>query len=116
MGVESFGKGFAGAIFIVVAFDAGDVEGAHEVEAFFGIGAIANDVAQGGDLSDRLGFYVIQNGLKSLEVAVEVGDDGVFHALVIPCAKDGGVKIFGRGGGDFGVGMPGWFWNVGEVG
>ncbi len=67
---------------VVVAQDA-DVAAHDQVDALAGVGAIADDIAQAIDLGDPLLIDVGQNRLESLEVAVDIADDGSLHAGLV---------------------------------
>ena len=51
----------------------------HQVEALARIGAVADNVAQAEDLVDALAADVGKHRLESLQVAVDVADDGPFQ-------------------------------------
>ena len=82
VGVEAFQRFIAGAIFVVVALDAGDVHGPDDVQAFLGIGIVADDIAQAGDMRAFLFLNILQNHLERLQIGVDIGDNGVLHFLV----------------------------------
>jgi hypothetical protein len=77
--VESFQRIVRRAVFVVVAFHAGDVHLADDGEAFLGVGVVTDDVAEADDMGCVLGLDVGQNGLEGFQVAVDVSDDGVSH-------------------------------------
>jgi hypothetical protein len=79
--VKTFEVILGGAVFIVVALDAGDVHLADDLEAFLGIGVVAHNVAEADDVRGVLGADVFQHDLESFQIAVNVCDDGVFHFL-----------------------------------
>ncbi len=79
--IEAVEMVFGGAVFVVVALDAGDVHLADDLEAFLGIGVVAHDVAEADDVRGVLGANVLQHHLEGIQVAVNVCDDGVFHFL-----------------------------------
>ena len=84
IGIETFQMVVGGAVFIVIALDAGDVHVADDFEAFLGIGVVADDVAEADVMRGLLLFGVRQDGLERLQVAVNVSDDGEFH-LSLSC-------------------------------
>lgn len=51
----------------------------HQIEAFAGVGAVADDIAQADDFFDPFAVDVLQDRLQRLEVAVNITDDGSFH-------------------------------------
>jgi len=53
-GVETFKRIVGGAVFVVVAFDARHVHFADDVEAFPGIGVVADNIADAGVVRDLL--------------------------------------------------------------
>ena len=62
-GVEAIQRPVGGAILVVVALDDGDVHLADDVEAFLGIGVVADHVAQAGVMGALLLLDVLQNDL-----------------------------------------------------
>ena len=74
--VESFG--IEQGSLVVVAQHA-NVALHHQVDAFAGIGPIADDVAQAVDFGDPLLPDIGQHRLESFEVAVNVADQGTLH-------------------------------------
>ncbi len=66
---------------LVVAGDDGAGARADEIDARCGIGAVADDVAEADDVVHALG-RIREDGAQRLEVAVDVGEDGVTHAAV----------------------------------
>jgi len=81
VGVEAVEGVFGGAVFVVVALDAGDIHLPDDVEAFLGLGVVAHDVAEADDVGGILGANVLQDDLERIQVAVNVCDNGVFHGL-----------------------------------
>ena len=79
VGIEAFEVILAGAVFVVVALDAGDVHVADDFETFLGVGVVADHVAEADNVRGILGADVLQHNLEGLHVAVNVCDDGVFH-------------------------------------
>ena len=79
VGIETFQMVVGGAVFVVVALDAGDVHVADDLEAFLGIGVVADDVAEADVMRGLLLFGVRQNGVERFQIAVNVSDDGEFH-------------------------------------
>jgi len=82
VGIKTFKAVVGGAVFVVIALHAGEIELADHCEAFLGIGVVANDVAQANDVRGILAFDVGQHGLERFQIGVDVGDDGVFHSSV----------------------------------
>ena len=64
---------------VVVAHDAHLHLGAHHVAAFFGVGAVADDVTETDVFVDPLFFEGFQGLRERLDVAVDVTDDPVTH-------------------------------------
>jgi hypothetical protein len=81
VGIAAVEMVVGGAVFVVVALDAGKVHVADDLETFLGVGVVADDIAEADDMRGALGANVLQHDLKSLQVAVDVSDDGVFHLL-----------------------------------
>jgi len=79
--IKTFEMVFAGAVFVVVALDDGDIQVAHDLEAFLGVGVVTDDVAEAYDVRGFLRADVLQHDLKSFQIAVDVCNDGVFHFL-----------------------------------
>ena len=79
VGVESFKMIVGGTVFVVVALDAGNIHLADDLQAFIGVGVIADDIAQTDDMGGILGADIFQHNLKSFQISVNVCDDGVFH-------------------------------------
>lgn len=50
-GIESIQRRVRRAVFIMVAFDAGGIHGAHNVDAGFWVGAVPDEIAQEGVMS-----------------------------------------------------------------
>jgi hypothetical protein len=65
---------------IVIAEEGDPAVLADELHALAGIGTVADDVTEAEHLVDALPIDVAENGLECLEVAVDVTDDGAFHA------------------------------------
>jgi tRNA threonylcarbamoyladenosine biosynthesis protein TsaB len=53
---------------------------ANELRALTGVGTVSDDVAKAVDFVDSLPLDILEHSLESLEVAVDVADDGAFHA------------------------------------
>jgi hypothetical protein len=66
----------------VVSLDDGDVHFADHVEALFGIGVIADDIAEAGVMRAFLLLDIGQNDLKRLKIGVNVGYDCKLHAAL----------------------------------
>jgi hypothetical protein len=77
--IETFEMIFAGAVFVVIAFDAGNVHVAHDLETFLGLGVVADDIAEADDVRGVLRLDVVQDDLEGVQIPVDVCDDGVFH-------------------------------------
>ena len=65
----------------MIAFDDGHSHLAHDIEAFLGIGVVADDIAQTGDMGAVLVFDVGQNRIERLQIGVYVGDNRVLHSI-----------------------------------
>jgi hypothetical protein len=76
-GIESF-RIEQGAL-VVVAQQA-NLALHHHVDAFARIGTVADEVAEAINLGDPLTSNIGKHGLESLEVAMDVADEGSFHA------------------------------------
>jgi hypothetical protein len=81
VGVEAFQNLIRRAIFVVIAFNARDIHGADDVEAFLGIGVVSDNIAEASHMRAFLGFDVGENDLQSLQVAVYVSDYCVLHLI-----------------------------------
>ena len=79
--IETVEGVFSGAVFVVIAFNDGDIHVAYDLQTFLGIGVVADDVAEADDVRRILGANILQHYLKRFPVAVNVCDDGVFHFL-----------------------------------
>ena len=66
-------------LLVVVSLDHGAVELAHDVEAFAGVGVVADDVAEADVVGDLVLFGVGEDGLEGLEIGVDVSEDGESH-------------------------------------
>jgi hypothetical protein len=66
----------------MVPFDAGQVHLENNLEAFLWIRVVPDNIAQADNMGGVLAFNVVQNNLKSFQIAMDVGDDGVFHYLL----------------------------------
>src|ERR1017187_4533247 len=65
-GVEAIQRPVGGTILVVVSLDDGDVHLADDFEAFLGVGVIADDIAQAGEMGALLLFDVLQNDRERL--------------------------------------------------
>ena len=65
---------------LVVIAQQADLALHDHVDALAGIGAVADQVAEAVDLGDSLAADVGKHGLEGLEVAVDIADEGSFHA------------------------------------
>ena len=59
----------------------GNVHLADDLEAFLGLGVVADDVAKADDMRGVLGANVVQHNLEGVQIAMNVCDNGVFHLL-----------------------------------
>ena len=66
----------------MVSLYAGNVHLADDVQAFLGVGVVADHVAQAGVMRALLVFDVLQNHLERLQIGVNVGYDGKLHAAI----------------------------------
>jgi hypothetical protein len=66
---------------IVVAQDDKRAGFFYKVDAFVGIGAIADNIAQADDFIGFLTFDIGQNRFQSLDVRVYIGNDGNSHCV-----------------------------------
>ena len=80
-GIEAVERLVGGAVFVVIALDDGDVHLADDIQAFLGVGVIADDIAEAGEMGAFLLLDVLQNDLKRLQVGVNVGYDGKLHVI-----------------------------------
>ena len=64
---------------VVIAQDA-DIHLHHQVDTLTRVRSVANNVAQAVDFGDPLLADIAQHGLESFEVAVDIADQGTFHA------------------------------------
>ena len=78
--VEMLDLARLGGLFVVVALDDGTAQGADDLQAFAGVGIVANDVPDADRMSDGLGLHILQYGLQSLEVTVDVSKNAKSHA------------------------------------
>jgi hypothetical protein len=53
-----------------------------QIDALARIGTVADQVAEAVDLGDSLAADIGKHGLKGLDVAVEIADEGSFHACM----------------------------------
>jgi len=80
-GIEAFEGVFAGAVFVMVALDAGNVHGADDVQALLGAGIVADHVTQAYNLVDLLFADVREDHLEGIQIPVNICNNGVFHWL-----------------------------------
>ena len=78
-GIEAIQRLVGRAILVVVALDDGHVHLADDVQAFLGIGVVADHVAQAGVMGALLLLDVLQNDLERLKVGVYVGYNCKLH-------------------------------------
>src|SRR5207253_3977920 len=71
------------AVIIVIAFDDRNIHFADDVQAFFGIGVIADDIAQASVMGALLLLDVFQDDLKSLKIGMDICDDGKLHSATL---------------------------------
>ena len=64
-GIEAIEMVVGGAVFVVIALDAGDVHVPDDLEAFLGVGIVADDVAEADVMRRVLAAGVLQNGLEA---------------------------------------------------
>jgi hypothetical protein len=83
VGVETLQVFVGRAVFVVVTLDAGHAHAAHDIEAFLGVGVVADDVTEATIVGALLLFCVVQNDVERLEVGVNVCDDRVSHAALL---------------------------------
>ena len=88
--IETFEIFFGRTIFVVIAFDAGNIRkqrfacfSAHDIEAFFRIGVIADDVAETCHVRAFLRFNIFEHDVERLEIRVDVGNNCVLHSIPI---------------------------------
>ena len=86
-GVEAFEMLIAGTVFVVVAFDAGHVHRANDVETFLGIGVVADNISEAGVMRHLLLLAIFEHDLKRFEIAVDVGYDSKLHVNYFSMAK-----------------------------
>ncbi len=58
VGIETFERVVGGAVFVVVALDAGNVHVADDLETFFWVGVVADDIAEADDRAWRFGVLM----------------------------------------------------------
>ena len=75
-----FASGFD-ASFIVIAHDHGSTQATNHLEAFSGVRAVADNVAQADHLLDPFRRDIRQDSFQSLEIAVDVGENGELHEI-----------------------------------
>jgi hypothetical protein len=75
-----FASGF-NASFIVVTHDDGGTQAPNHLEAFSGVRAIADNVAQADHLLDPFERDIRQDSFQSLEIAVDIGENGELHEI-----------------------------------
>ena len=70
------------ASFIVITHDHGGTETTNHLDAFSGVRAIADNVAQTDHLLNPFQRDIRQDSLQSLEIAVDIGENREFHEIV----------------------------------
>ena len=76
-----FASGF-NASFIVITHDDGGTQATNHLDAFSGVRAIADNVAQTDHLLNPFQRDIRQDSLQSLEIAVDIGEYREFHEIV----------------------------------
>ena len=79
-GVEAIQRPVGRAILVVVALHDGDVHLSDDFEALFGIGIVADHIAQAGVMGALLLLDILQNDRERLEIGVNVGYDCKLHS------------------------------------
>ena len=72
------------ASFIVISHDHSGTQAPNHVDAFCGVRPIANDVAKADHLLNPFHRNVREDSFQSLEIAVDVGENGEFHEIGYP--------------------------------
>ena len=88
--VDGFGRGrieaierlLSGAVVVMISLNAGNVHAADNIEAFLGIGIIANDIPETCKMGAFLLFNVLQNNLERFKIGVDVRYDRKLHASI----------------------------------
>ena len=71
--------GFGRGVLVVIAQYHWNCHPPDEIEAFLGIGPVANDVTQAGDVEANLNPEIFQHRVQGLQIGVSFGEDGVSH-------------------------------------
>lgn len=79
VGVKTFEIGGGGAVFVVIAFDAGHAHGTNDIEAFLGVGSVTDDIAEAGVVGAIHGLGIGQHRVERLKIGVNICYNRVPH-------------------------------------